>query len=213
MQTEQKLFSHPGSKTLTVQIDGAWEPEDFIEAFSGIERLYYRLAPMIEDLDDELASKNPRRPRRRAARFDIEKERDYRPPEERLAVSSVTYNSPGNISFEGLGPAIDAVGRLIQGLAALVTQRVQRKELDKQASVETERLEIQRDSERVSLTAKRIALVMETIEHINQFGNHLPPDIREALIDDLRGILRLIQEGLIAGATTVTQDRSRDLFG
>jgi hypothetical protein len=213
LQTEQKLFSHPGSKTLSVQIDGAWEPADFIEVFTGIERLYYRLAPMIKELDDKPYKRSARWRRRGSGRFNIDLERDYRPPKERLAVSSVTYSSPGHVNFKGLGPAIDALGQLIQGLVALVTERVLRRERDKQAAVETERLEIQRDRERVSLTAEKITLVMETIDRMEGFGTSLPPETREEVIHELGGILRLAQEGLIVGASTSGKDGSSDLFG
>lgn len=133
---------------LRLEIDGKWEPEDFIEVLKGVESLYYKAA-----LD------------RRFPRFPYEPdlywfERSYLPVsfEEhlnlandwllararatahaayRMKVARISYASPGGIDLAGLGQACNAVKGIIDSFIKLYTERHLRREADAQAEIET----------------------------------------------------------------------------
>ena len=187
---------------LRLEIDGKWEPEDFIEVLKGVESLYYKAAL-----------------HRRFPRFPYEPdfywfERSYLPvsfeehlnlandwllararatahAEYRMKVARIAYASPGGIDLAGLGQACNAVKGIIDSFIKLYTERHLRREADAQAEIETGMKE-------ESLSAMKIENVRKLLELRRDF-----PDVSEdtfiALIgnDQDRLIPRIAERKLI----------------
>ncbi|WP_018291665.1 hypothetical protein [Verrucomicrobium sp. 3C] len=109
---------------LRLEIDGKWEPEDFIEVLKGVESLYYKAAlrrrfprfPYEPDFywfdrsylpvsfEEYLNLANDRL---------LARARATAPAEYRMKVARISYASPGNIDLAGMGHLCDAVKGII----------------------------------------------------------------------------------------------------
>tara|TARA_R110000868_G_scaffold92734_2_gene257219 strand:+ start:11773 stop:12396 length:624 start_codon:yes stop_codon:yes gene_type:complete len=207
MQPALTVETHPGFETLVLSIGGGWEPRDFIEVFETVERLYYALAPTVLQGRTFAADTARHRERRRRGRVDIDQEREFRPGNERLTVVSVNYNSPGSISFKGLAPTIKAIGGLLDGLIKLGTERIQRRQADAQAILETEHKALEVESKKVAVQGEKIDLVFRTLRQIEDQNIRLPDGVQEEIISGLGPILRVVQEGLLRASQSLPDRR------
>src|SRR5262245_29296976 len=130
---------------LRLNIDGEWEPEDFIEVLGAIEALYC-IAELPRHRWFEFDPWVPRRygassfaeHMQRANDWVLAESRMQMPGHRRIVVRAINYASPGKIDFAGLGQAMEAIDRMIGRLIAVVTERRKRREQDEQAAVDTE---------------------------------------------------------------------------
>jgi hypothetical protein len=188
---------------LRLEIDGKWEPEDFIEVLTGVESLYYKAAlirrfpyeppfywlerPYLSaSFDDQLdQTKNWLLARARAtARV-----------ESRMRVARISYASPGGIDLVGLGEACKALEGIIDRLIKFFTERELRRQADAQARIETAMKE-------ESLSDMKVKNARKLLELRRDFHD-VPDDFFTALIgnDQDRLIPRIAERKLIAVRT------------
>lgn len=199
---------------LRLEIDGKWEPEDFIEVLKGVESLYYKAAL-----------------RRHLPRFPYEPdpywfERSFLPvsfeehinlandwllsraratarAEYRMTVARISYASPGGIDLAGVGQACNAVKGIVDSFIKLYTDRHLRREADAQARIETEMKE-------ESLNAMKIENARKILEMRHDFPD-IPEDAFIALIgNDQDRLIPRIAERKLVGAHIVDGKPSKD---
>jgi hypothetical protein len=199
---------------LRLEIDGKWEPEDFIEVLKGVESLYYKVAL-----------------HRRFPRFPYEPdlywfERSYLPvsfeehlnlandwllararatahAEYRMKVARISYASPGGIDLAGLGQACNAVKGIIDSFIKLYTERHLRREADAQAEIET-------GMKGESLSAMKIENARKLLELRRDFPD-IPEDTFIALIgNDQDRLIPRIAERKLIGVRIVDGDPPKD---
>jgi hypothetical protein len=200
---------------LHFEIDGHWEPEDFIEVLKGIESLYYKAAlsrlrfpfdpfywfergpkPFLsfeENLDvsnDWLLA---------SARITATKH-------QRLSVARIEYGSPGAIDLVGFGEACKAVEGIIDHLLKFFTERNLRRERDKQAKLDTELKEVEVEKERESLRALKLENA-RTILAIRDDFPHAPDNFLLTLtVRDQDKLIPRIAEGKLVGVSRDDRD-------
>jgi hypothetical protein len=144
---------------LRLEIDGRWEPEDFIEVLTAVESLYYKAALhrrpyygpdfywferhfLAASFEEQLKSIND---------WMMTRARTIARSDYRLSVARISYASPGGIDLVGLGDACKALEGIIDRLIKLVTERKLRREADNQAQIATaiKQTELDVESERV----------------------------------------------------------------
>jgi hypothetical protein len=191
---------------LTLEIDGYWEPEDFIEVLTAIESIYYKIAlksqrllpspdyyfferPYADILEHRIDHLN-------AWTLNEARMRAY--GHQRIQVARIQYASPGGIDLVGLGEACKAIDSIIARLITFFTERNMRKEKDKQATIETEIKQIELEKEKESLRALKIKNAREVIEILD-----VRPEFRDVLIPllirDQDKLAPRIAEGKIIG--------------
>lgn len=155
---------------LKLQIDGAWEAQDFIEVLQAVESLYYKVAHQNRwmsfrhplHLEDFLFVDEMRRESSFGDRLTwingrlLEQARYTVPGESRLKINRIQYASPGGIDFVGIGKACEAVERVVGRIITYFDESKLREERDKQAALDTQIKEIAVDKERESLRALQI---------------------------------------------------------
>lgn len=199
---------------LRLEIDGRWEPEDFIEVLKGVESLYYKAA---------LARRYPKFPYEPPFYW---RDREYLPisfddhlnltndwllararavarGNFRLKVARVSYASPGGIDFAGLGQACSAVKDVILAIVKHCGERELRRQADKQARVETSMKE-------ESLRAMKIENARKLLEIQRDFPD-VPEDIFISLIgNDQDRLIPRIAEGKLVSVQVVENDPPAD---
>lgn len=187
---------------LRLQIDGRWEPEDFIEVLKGVESLYYKAV---------LSHRYPGFPYEPPFYW---RDRDYLSVtfeqhldltndwllacaratvrgEHRLKVRRVSYASPGGIDLVGIGQACSAVKDVILDIIRHCGQRELRRQAEAQSKIET-------DMKEESLRAMKIENARKILDMRRDFPD-IPKDIFTALIgsDQDRLIPRVVDKKLI----------------
>ncbi len=199
---------------LRLEIDGKWEPEDFIEVLKGVESLYYKAAL-----------------HRRVRRFPYEPDsfwfdRSYLPvsfeehlnlandwllsraratarAEYRMKVARISYASPGGIDLAGVGQACNAVKGIVDSFIKLYTERHLRRQADAQARIETEMKE-------ESLSAMKIENARKLLELRHDFPE-IPEDTFIALIaNDQDRLIPRIAEGKLIGVRIIDVEPPKD---
>lgn len=134
---------------MRIEIDGRWEPRDFVETLKAVESLYY-LAVSDRDwppLDyDEYRYLRARRSPwtsfddflDQSNRWMLEHAHRLVPADRRIYVTKIDFASPGGIDFAGIGQAVEAIGNTVGKLVSYYGDRRLRKERDEQAAIETE---------------------------------------------------------------------------
>ena len=181
---------------LKVEINGYWEPEDFISVLRSVESIYYkfprnpadsqRSPPMIgwgiryfvsshiEDIDlfnERLLSEA----------------RAVTRPSDRLSISRIEYGSPGEIDFRGLGKALESV----RGILSDIHDYCRFGDLKrKQEEIKTEKM-------MESLRIQKIETARKWCELNDDFGERLDDRFFDLLVRDMDDIARLSYEGKI----------------
>lgn len=189
----------PAADTITLSIDGPWEPADFVEVLTAVESLYYkiilddldirRVRPMMRGRHDEAATAELDALNRRL----LERARLIAPPESRIRVASIQYASPGGIDFAGIGRAMEAIDRIVGRLIALVTDRHLRRERDKQAALDTKMKE-------QTLLSQMIANAKEMIEFQRRYPETDISTLVALMVQDQQKLVDRIGQGLIMGS-------------
>lgn len=187
---------------LRLEIDGKWEPEDFIEVLKGVESLYYKAAfrrrfhrfpsepdfywldrsYLLGSFEDHLNITND---------WLLSRARATAHAEYRMTVARISYASPGGIDFAGLGQACNAVKGILDSLIKLYTERNLRREADVQARLDTE-------IKAETLRAMKIENARKLLEIQREFHD-VPEDTFIALVgnDQDRLIPRIAERKLI----------------
>lgn len=203
---------------LHIDIQGGWEPEDFIEVLKGIESLYYKAAlsprfiyepdyfwirrrEFVASFDEELEYAND---------WLLARSRRTASGEIRLHVDRIEYASPGGIDFAGIGQATEAVKGIIDSLIKFFTEREQRRQADAQAKIETDIKEVELEKERESLRALKIENA-KAILKLFRGHPHIPEDYLTALIgrDQDKLIPRIAERKLVAARRSDGRKRPR----
>jgi hypothetical protein len=198
---------------LRLEIDGRWEPEDFIEVLTGIESLYYKAAlirryrfpyqppfywyerpELPASFDDHLRHTND---------WLLAQARATARAEYRMMVARISYASPGGIDLAGVGQACNAVKGIVDSFIKLYTERHLRHEADAQARIETAMKE-------ESLSAMKVENARKLLELRHDYPD-VPDDLFIALIgnDQDRFIPRIAERKLI-GVQAIDGERSED---
>jgi hypothetical protein len=192
---------------LRLDIDGKWEPEDFIEILTGVESLYYKAAlirrflyeppfywferPYLSaSFDDQLDQTN---------NWLLARARATARAEYRMKVARISYASPGGIDLSGLGQACNALKGIIDSLIKFFTEGELRHQADEQAKIETSIKETELERDRESLRALKIENARAILNLRRDFRD-VPEDVLIALIgnDQDRLIPRIAERKLIS---------------
>lgn len=196
---------------LTLEIDGRWEPEDFIEVLTGIESLYYKAAlirrhrflyeppfywldrpELPASFDDRLRHTND---------WLLARARATASAEYRMMVARISYASPGGIDLAGVGQACNAVKGIVDSFIKLYTERHLRREADAQARIETAMKE-------ESLSAMKVKNARKLLELRHDYPD-VPDDFFVALIgNDQDRLIPRIAERKLIGVHTADGERS-----
>ena len=129
---------------LRLEIEGRWEPENFIQTLEGIESLYYKAAIRRPAFVYEKSFFHPRREKIFFSYDDylnwnndwlLEQARVTARSFERLTVAGIRYGSPGTIDLLGIGEGCKAVGDIVGRLVSFCEDRKLRQEHGKQAKL------------------------------------------------------------------------------
>jgi len=203
---------------LRLKIDGAWEPQDFIEVLQATESMYYKLvhqehrysrfipfeymryvereASISQSYEGLLDTINYRLLNR--ARYDAA---SYR----RLRVRRIDYASPGSVDLMGVGKVCEVIADSVGRMKVYYDDRHIRKERDEQARIATERQRIELEKDQESLRAIKIENAKNAIELLVRH-----PEEQELLIpllvrDQDALAERLSERKLISASTKIDQ--------
>lgn len=191
---------------LHIDIEGSWEPEDFIEVLRGIESLYYKVAlssrfihepdyfwfrrrEFLTSFDDEIGHAND---------WLLARSRSIAGGEVRLRVDRIEYASPGGIDLAGIGQATEAIKGVIDSLIKFFTERELRRQGDAQAKIETAIKEVELEKERESLRGLKIKNAKAILKLFRDHP-HVPEEYLTALIghDQDKLIPRIAERKLV----------------
>lgn len=199
---------------LRLEIDGKWEPEDFIEVLTGVESLYYKAAlvrrvfheplfywfdrPYVPgSFDDHLNQTND---------WLLARARATARAQYRMKVARISYASPGGIDLVGVGEACKAVEGIIDRLIKLLTEHGLRREATAQARIETSIKETELGKEQETLRAMKIANARAILDLRREFHD-VPEDLLVALIgSDQDKLIPRIAERKLVGVQRVDGD-------
>lgn len=206
---------------LTLHIDNAWEPNDFIEVLQSVESMYYKLNvkrrykslyryPFLLDsaflIEGDLPSERSygetldriNRAITERARFD-----SISP--EKLLVHRIQYASPGGIDLLGLGKACESIANAIGRMVVYYNDRHLRQEKSKQASLETESLRIDLEKDHETLRALKIKNARDMLELERDFPEEASEILLPLLVRDQDILSERIADGRLIGAETNKQ--------
>lgn len=189
---------------LSLQIDGEWEPEDFIEVLSGVEALYYK-ALTFRDPPVELRLAHAWL--ESGAIFDGDNAnfvafmRTIAVGSERLRVRRISYASPGAVDLTGIGRAVEAVERVIGKLIELYTHRNLRREADNQAILTTRMKEIEVQKQEEELLAHKIANARLLLQMRRDYPIPTEEGFVALAVEDQDRLTRVISEGKLLGVS------------
>jgi hypothetical protein len=203
---------------LRLEIDGKWEPEDFIEVLTGVESLYYKAALIRRfpyeppfywferpypsaSFDDQLDQTN----NWLLARARATARADYR-----MKVARISYASPGGIDLAGLGQACNALKGIIDSLIKFFTEGELRRQADEQAKIETSIKETELEKDRESLRTLKIENA-RAILNLRRDFHDVPEDVLVALIgNDQDRLVPRIAERKLIGVQRIDGDSHED---
>lgn len=208
---------------LRLEIEGGWEPEDFIEVLKGVESLYYKavmsrrfLRGSSYILMEHLWFERPTIGRSYVESIEYSNEwlltraRTITRADLRLRVARIEYASPGGIDFVGLGEVCKVIERIIDRLIAFFTEREIREQANKQAKVETDKKKVELEQERESLRSAKIENTRHILELMRDYPD-MPEEFLTALIvHDQDKLIPRIAEGKLIGVTTIDAESPRD---
>jgi hypothetical protein len=197
-------------QTLRLNIDGAWEPEDFIDLLRDVESLYYKAAAngisrrspffflagfyLSTSFTEQIDVQN---------RYLLAEARSVAPKDSRLWVVRIEYGSPGSVDLLGLGKIVEVIGNIICAFAKYLADRPIQRERARQAALETERKAIEVERDRESLRTMKIENAFKLLE----LNKNIPPELRDVIIPlfarDQDSLIRLVADGKLLDAQIV----------
>jgi hypothetical protein len=195
---------------MRIDINGSWEPEDFIDVLTGIESLYYKALS-----DDEYRSIIywPDRPLYMTYSEQIDlsnhwflaQARMTTRRDLRLKVSRIEYASPGGMDLLGLGKACKAVEGIVDRLIRFFTEAHIRQERDKQETLETTLKEIEVEKKRESLRELKIKNARSLLELRKKYPEFAEELFVAMAVRDQDLIFSRIAEGKITSSSSVLE--------
>ena len=195
---------------LRLDLDGNWEPEDFIELFRGVESLYYKVA--IERPYRHQGSIGWIGPWRSTAfeeyveesnRWFLSEARTIARPKERLRITRIEYGSPGSIDLFGVGKVCEVLANVIGRSVMFFAERDLRRERTKQARLETRKMEIELEREEESVRALKFANAQTLLEIRRDYPDWSEDHFLLLAVNDQDKILPRISEGKLVGASSI----------
>jgi hypothetical protein len=209
---------------LSLDIDGQWEPQDFIEVLGAIESFYYKLAqerrhrlmlPYWLDGDYFIFE----RERFGGSSFEtaldrlnarmLDRARYETPSYRQLSVSRIQYSSPGGIDLLGIGKIVETLANSIGRMKTYFDEAHLRSERDAQARLDTELKRIEIEKERESLQALKIRNAQDALQLLDSH-----PDMHEALVPllvrDQDAIASRLAERKLISARVIPGDQEQD---
>lgn len=167
---------------LRLEIDGAWEPQDFIEVLQATESMYYKLAhPAYRYSSRFLFFEEMRLFERQAVYAQsyetlldtinerlLDRARYESAGYERLRVKRINYASPGGLDLIGIGKVCEVIADSIGRMKVYFDDRHVRRERDEQARIETERKRVELEKEQESLRATKIENAKNALELLDR---------------------------------------------
>jgi hypothetical protein len=209
---------------LSLEIDGRWEPQDFIEVLQAIESFYYKLAqehryrfrsPLWLDDDHLLWASERFGVSSFEAALDhlnermLKRARYETPSYRRLSVVRIQYASPGGIDLLGIGRVFETLANSIGRLKTYFDEVHLRSERDTQASLDTELKRIEVEKERESLQALKIKNAQDALQLLDSH-----PDMLDALVPllvrDQDAIASRLAERKLISARIIPGDQGQD---
>ena len=209
---------------LRLEIDGRWEPQDFIDILRAVESFYYKLAqrrlhrfgfPFWLDEDYPIWTRERFGFGSFEAALDhmnerlLERARYETPSYRRLSLARIQYASPGGIDLLGIGRVFETLANSIGRMKTYFDEAHLRSERDTQASLDTELKRIEIEKERESLQALKIRNAQEALQLLDSH-----PDMRDALVPllvrDQDAIANRLAERKLISARVVPGDREED---
>ncbi|WP_027062857.1 hypothetical protein [Mesorhizobium loti] len=209
---------------LSLEIDGRWEPQDFIEVLGAIESFYYKLVQERLHrfrppfwLDDEYLLFE--RERFGVLSFEaaldqlnarmLERARYETPSYRRLSVGRIQYASPGGIDLLGIGKIVETLANSIGRMKTYFDEAHLRSERDAQASLDTELKRIEIEKDRESLQALKIRNAQDALQLLDSH-----PDMHDALVPllvrDQDAIVSRLAERKLISARVILGDQEKD---
>ena len=192
---------------LRFDIDGNWEPEDFVNLFSAVESLYYKalsrphrhhlydlyyfeLRGPYHSYDEQLDAWN---------QYLLAEARKTLIGHQRIYVRQVKYASPGKIDLLGVGEAFKSIEGIVDRLIVFFTERTLRREKDAQAKIDTKIKGIEFEKERESLRALQIENARELLTLRRDFPEEFENLALPLAVRDQEKISELVAEGKLIG--------------
>ena len=205
---------------LRLKLRGAWEPEDFIEVFQGIESLYYKAAMRHVYAEPYLHRPSFRwleQPFRQSFSFDdyyldeannrfLSQARMSAPALVRLKVVRIEYASPGTVDLLGLGEVLKALADIVGRIIMFFSERELRWERTAQARLDTTLKETEFDQEQENLRTLKLENARRILEIKREFGVW-PQDLELLLaVNDQDKLIPRIAEGKLIGIEVKVKD-------
>jgi len=209
---------------LSLEIEGRWEPQDFVEVLGSIESFYYKLAQMrrhrfrayFRREDDYFFLE---RERLSASSFEVvldrlnarmlQQARYETQSFRRLSVGRIQYASPGGIDLLGIGKIFETLANSIGRMKTYYDEAHLRSERDTQASLDTERKRIEIEKERESLQSLKIRNAQDALQLL---ASH--PDAHDVLVPllvrDQDAIASRLAERKLISARVTLGDQGKD---
>lgn len=208
---------------LRLEIDGRWEPQDFIEVLRAVESFYYKLAggrryhsrwPFLLDEDYSPWATERFAALPFEATLDhlnqrmLERARYETPSYGRLSVVRIQYASPGGIDLLGIGKIFETLANSIARMKTYFDEADLRSERDAQARLDTELKRIEVQKERENLQSLKIKNAQDALQLLESH-----PDMRDAmvplLVRDQDAIASRLAERKLVSATVVPPDQEK----
>ena len=165
---------------LNLEIEGQWEPSDFIEVLGAVESMYYKILRYGGRAYDQYRSDHEFDRYFHLGRgypFQIDSEpildelnsrivslsRRTVPRKDRILVRRIHYSSPGGIDLLGLGKICEIVANSIGSMIQYFDDRHLRQEQNFQTALETERSRIGLEIEKENLRTLQIRNAREAL--------------------------------------------------
>ncbi|OLB73741.1 MAG: hypothetical protein AUI16_16500 [Alphaproteobacteria bacterium 13_2_20CM_2_64_7] len=175
---------------LKLEIEGSWEPQDFIETLRSVESFYYKLAlhrsrwfpePPFWFDDHYYLFRSDNVPFEVVLdhvnqRF-LERARYETPSDQRVTIRRIQYASPGGIDLLGIGKVVEVISDAIGRMKVYYDDKNIRRERDSQAALDTELKRLQIEKERASLQSIKIKNAKDALELLDSH-----PEAHEALL-------------------------------
>jgi hypothetical protein len=199
---------------LRLDIQGRWEPEDFIEVLKGLESLYYKAVirgPLFYELpfyrfEWQRFSGSFQEQLDHSNEWLLDHARATTAGETRLSLTRIEYASPGGIDLVGLGQACNALDRILGRLIKFFTERTLRRERDAQARIRTAMAETELERDYESLRAVKIANARELLSLRREFPEMHEDFFLSLTARDQDKLIPRIAERKLIGASTVEDD-------
>jgi hypothetical protein len=183
---------------LQIDINGAWEPADFIDVLESIESMYFKCLD-FEDMRysvphwsftvapfNRVASEHMDAVNRHLLDFS----RYTADSETRLSVKRISYASPGSIDLIGIGRAFDAIARTIERIIRFYEERDIRREKLLQEQIATEH-------KRQTLRSLEIKNAREILKLQKDFPRSAKDLLLPLLVRDQERIAERVAQGKI----------------